>query len=186
MLLRLVRFVRLRWGSSRLIVLLGTACRPYPDFRLPGWHRLSVGFHLDDLRKFYDDPTGGMDYSVPTRKISPGDVVGCGLDFTTQAVFFTYNGLRLPDAFGGVYVPRSAYDVYAAIGVDGQSKFDVNFGGAPFKWKEANEWSWRIEGQLTTRRNAGGPSGGAQASVIDDELPSYTDAVAGGARRRRY
>ena len=34
---------------------LGTICKPYPDYRLPGWNRLSAGLHLDDMQKFYED-----------------------------------------------------------------------------------------------------------------------------------
>lgn len=40
------------------IVSIGTACRPYPEWRHPGWNRLSAALHLDDLRKFFEDPDG--------------------------------------------------------------------------------------------------------------------------------
>ena len=65
-------------------------------------------------------------------------------------MFFTHNGVRLPDAFTGVYMPRTAHDVYAAIGVEGENDFEVNFGGDVFKWLEANEWAWRVEGHVGT------------------------------------
>ncbi|OCH91645.1 hypothetical protein OBBRIDRAFT_792119 [Obba rivulosa] len=157
------------------IIAIGTACRPYPDWRFPGWQRLSAGVHLDDFRKFFEDPTGGRDCIGMPERISPGDTIGCGYDFSTSSVFFTYNGVRLPDAFTGVYLPRHAQDVYAAIGVEGPTEFEVNFGGDVFRWKEGNEWAWRVDG-LAGRL--------ADPSGLDAELPSYGETQAGSSRRR--
>lgn len=149
----------------------GTACLPYPDWRLPGWNRLSVGLHLDDFRKFYEDPDGGRDYETRglLKKISSGDSIGFGYEFASSSVFFTYNGVRLPNAFSGVYVPPGKHDVYAAIGVEGHNEFEVNFGTDVFRWKEGNDWAWRVEGHVG---NFAGSSGGG-----DDELPSYQEAL---------
>jgi len=145
----------------------GTACLPYPDFRFPGWNRLSAALHLDDFRKFFEDPDGGRDYDV-ARSIESGDIVGCGYEFSTGSIFFTYNGQRLADAFTGIYMPRQWHDVFAAIGVEGESEFEVNFGGALFKWPEGNEWQWRVEGLAGTLSNTDGP---------DEELPAYSRMV---------
>lgn len=49
-------------SSPSTTIALGTACRPYPPYRLPGWNRLSAALHLDDFRKFFEDPDGGRDY----------------------------------------------------------------------------------------------------------------------------
>lgn len=129
------------------------------------------------MRKFFEDADGGRDYtpSLTHVRVSRGDTFGCGYDFTRNAIFFTYNGDRLPDAFVGAYVPRAQHDVYAAIGVEGACEFDVNFGGEVFRWKEANEWAWRVEGHVG--RLTGGSGGD------DDELPTY-DQVGGNRRRR--
>lgn len=151
-----------------LMPLTGTVCRPYPSWRFPGWNRSSVGLHLDDMRKFFEDPCGGRDYTPLLTRISPGDTIGCGYDFSYSSVFFTYNGQRLPDAFKGVYVPRTQSDVYAAIGVEGACEFEVNFGGDVFRWKEGNEWSWRVEGHVG--RLSGTSAGDS------DQLPSYDEA----------
>ncbi|KAI0667682.1 hypothetical protein C8Q78DRAFT_1071753 [Trametes maxima] len=149
------------------VVAVGSACRPYPNWRFPGWNRLSAGLHLDDFRKFFEDPDGGRDYAPLLTRIQPGDTIGFGYTFGLGTVFFTHNGQRLPDAFTGVYLPRARHDVYAAIGVEGACEFEVNFGGDVFRWLEGNEWSWRIEGHVgTLSANAGGR---------DDELPSYSD-----------
>lgn len=155
----------------RLTSDIGTACKPYPEWRFPGWNRLSAGLHLDDMRKFFEDPNGGRDYTPELTEVSEDDIIGCGYDFTRCSIFYTYNGRRLPDAFTGVYVPRTNLDVYAAIGVEGKCKFEVNFGGELFKWKEGNEWSWRVEGHVG--RLSGGPSG------ENDELPTYQEVRRG-------
>lgn len=139
--------------STDIIGLVGTACRPFPPFRLPGWNRLSAALHLDDLRKFFEDPCGGRDYTKEIE-VSRGDVVGCGYEFHTGIMFFTHQGRRLPDAFTGIYLPHQKYDVYAAVGVSGATEFKVNFGGDTFKWLPGNEWGWRLDrhvGQLTER-----------------------------------
>ncbi|KAI0372314.1 hypothetical protein BV20DRAFT_929909, partial [Pilatotrama ljubarskyi] len=149
------------------LIAIGSACRPYPTWRLPGWNRLSAGLHLDDFRKFFEDPDGGRDYTPLLTRLSPGDTIGFGYAFALGTVFFTHNGVRLPDAFTGVYLPRERHDVYAAIGVEGACAFEVNFGGDVFRWKEGNEWAWRVEGHVGTL--TGGLSG------QDDELPSYDE-----------
>jgi hypothetical protein len=76
--------------------------------------------------------------------------------------------VRAAPAFAGLYVPRADFDVYAAVGVCGRSRLRVNFGGAPFRWKEGNGWAWRVEGHVG--RLAGGPGGEAEG------LPSYAQA----------
>lgn len=148
---------------------IGTACRPYPLWRFPGWNRLSAGLHLDDLRKFFEDPNGGRDYTDALTHISRGDIIGCGYEFRNGVLFYTHNGVHLPTAFTGIYLPRQNYDVFAAIGVEGRCDFQVNFGANVFAWKEGNEWAWRVDGHVG--RMAGGASG------ADDELPTYQDTL---------
>lgn len=63
-------------------------------------------------------------------------------------------------------MPREEYDVYAAIGVCGRNALDVNFGATLFKWKEGNEWAWRVEGHV----------GRLEGPAIDEDLPSYNAA----------
>ncbi|KII90714.1 hypothetical protein PLICRDRAFT_137107 [Plicaturopsis crispa FD-325 SS-3] len=150
------------------VIAIGTSCLPYPEWRMPGWNRMSAGFHLDDFRKFFEDSDGGRDY-VDLNRICPGDTIGCGYEFASSSVFFTYNGQRLPPAFTGVYLPHHSYDVYAAIGVDGLNEFEVNFGGEFFRWQEGNEWDWRVEGHI-------GRLSGSSGST-DEELPSYSEIL---------
>lgn len=148
------------------VIAVGTACRPYPVWRLPGWNRMSTGFHLDDFRKFFEDADGGRDYTDAITRIDTGDTIGCGYEFQTGSIFYTYNGLHLRTAFSGIYLPRRHQDVYAAIGVEGRCEFQVNFGGETFRWKEGNEWAWRVEGHV-------GQMTGSSNTMDDDELPAY-------------
>ncbi|KZT09168.1 uncharacterized protein LAESUDRAFT_647340 [Laetiporus sulphureus 93-53] len=130
------------------IIALGTACRPAPQGRLPGFDRLSAALHLDDLCTYYENPQSGQKYAIGISRIAEGDVVGCGYHFSTGALFFTYNGVRLPDAFTGIYFPHGKVDVFAAIGMQGSNNLEVNFGYEPFKWAEGNGAEWKVDTHL--------------------------------------
>lgn len=141
---------------------------------MPGWNRLSAGLHLDDMRKFFEDPDGGRNYTSMLSRISPGDVVGCGYEFGIGALFFTYNGRRLPNAFVGIYMPRVNHDVYATIGFDGANEIDVNFGSSKFQWVEGNCVEWRVDGHV-------GHMVGSRPGQ-DERLPSYAEATKATSR----
>ncbi|KAG6376875.1 hypothetical protein JVT61DRAFT_901 [Boletus reticuloceps] len=154
------------------VIAIGTVCRPYPHFRLPGWHRLSAALHLDDMRKFYENPDGGQESgwgAIGGRPPVAGDTIGCGYEFGTGGtLFFTFNGHRLvPNAFKGLYL-GDAHDVYAAVGVYGENAFTVNFGGDFFKWLPANEWGWRLDAHV------GNLSGPRALGTLVEDLPAYT------------
>jgi Ran-binding protein 9/10 len=136
---------------------------------MPGWNRLSAGLHLDDMRKFFEDPDGGRDYTPELSRISSGDVIGCGYQFATGVLFFTHNGHRLPNAFTGIYMPRVDYDVYAAIGLDGANEIDVNFGTSDFYWYDGNDAAWRVGGHVGYMVETGPGQ--------DERLPSYSEAT---------
>ncbi|OAX35994.1 hypothetical protein K503DRAFT_802381 [Rhizopogon vinicolor AM-OR11-026] len=150
------------------VIAIGTACRPYPAWRLPGWNRLSAGLHLDDFHKFFEDSEGGRPCfpgSPPLTSVV-GHTIGCGYSFQTGTMFFTIDGQRLPDAFTGIYLQdRREIDVYAAVGVSGECEVSVNFGGTYFQWLEGNEWRWKVDRQVR--------------KLVDDvgeqeELPAYS------------
>lgn len=114
------------------IVSIGAAVLPYPQFRHPGWNRLSVGMHSDDGNKFFEDPLGGRPYC---REIVAGDVVGFLIRHgATGDVEYYLNGEPLGVAFSGLWFPRDHFDVYACIGLDGPVHIGVNFGGAKFRY----------------------------------------------------
>jgi Ran-binding protein 9/10 len=114
--------------------------------------------------KFFEDPDGGRDY-CGNLSVHPGCVIGCGYAFNSGALFFTFNGERLPDAFRGIFMPQFAYDVYAAIGVDGSNDLEVNFGTKEFAWKDGNDWTWRVEGHVGQT---------ISDSIPEETLPGYS------------
>ncbi|KAL2400420.1 hypothetical protein ABEF95_001426 [Exophiala dermatitidis] len=59
-------------------VAIGFAAKPYPPWRLPGWHRASLGVHGDDGRRFVNDSWGGRDFVDPFRV---GETIGVGMNF---------------------------------------------------------------------------------------------------------
>ena len=92
---------------------LGTICKPYPDYRLPWWNRLSAGLHLDDMQKFYEDQgRQAYDQRLPIPLLTGKGKslslhhhlpeIGCGYEFNSKSLFYTYNGVRLGAAFCGV------------------------------------------------------------------------------------
>ncbi|KIW30815.1 uncharacterized protein PV07_02515 [Cladophialophora immunda] len=134
-------------------IAIGFAAKPYPPWRLPGWHRASIGVHGDDGRRFVNDPWGGRDF---VQAFKEGEVVGVGMRFSTQAAtgahgggpgmgkvktraFVTRDG-KADERWGwdmdeerdlrdeGVDGLMGEGDLYPAIGVFGAVEFDVRFG----------------------------------------------------------
>lgn len=69
-----------RISSANSGIAIGFAAKPYPPWRLPGWHRASIGVHGDDGRRFVHDSWGGRDF---VDAFKPGDTVGVGIKFST-------------------------------------------------------------------------------------------------------
>ncbi|KAK2461734.1 hypothetical protein APHAL10511_006197 [Amanita phalloides] len=96
--------------------------------RLPGWEVNSWGYHGDDGCSFAAEKNGnpyGPTYGT-------GDIIGCGIDFTTHKAFFTKNGTLLGPIFEGI---GRDIDIYPSVGLrhNGES-VRVNFGHEPFKF----------------------------------------------------
>lgn len=53
-----------------------------------GWKPKSVGFHADDGKLYTGTGSGRVAGSVSTT----GDIMGCGIDFKSNRVYFTRNG----------------------------------------------------------------------------------------------
>ncbi|KAK4627329.1 hypothetical protein CLAFUW4_05000 [Fulvia fulva] len=125
-------------------VAIGFVAPAYPAWRLPGWHRGSLGVHSDDGRRYVDNSYGGNDFVAPFKK---GDVVGIGMTFAPPRhgdrnnpcqVFFTRNGKhegawdlheeRDRDADeGDVAGLEGDHDLLAAVGVFGSVELEAVF-----------------------------------------------------------
>ncbi|KAF2721391.1 hypothetical protein K431DRAFT_284985 [Polychaeton citri CBS 116435] len=134
-------------GAGDAGIALGFLAPPYPAWRLPGWHRASLGVHGDDGRRYVNNTYGGQDFLGQPFKV--GDVVGIGMNLQPPLyqgekkcrveVFFARNGKREagwdlweerdrdagvegdPEGLGG------DRDLLAAVGCFGAVEFEVRF-----------------------------------------------------------
>ncbi|KAL1931805.1 hypothetical protein VTP01DRAFT_9949 [Rhizomucor pusillus] len=109
---------------------IGLATKPYPGWRLPGWHRHSVAYHSHTGAVHASDPLVGRPYGPPFKE---GDVIGVGYLSSSGTVFFTRNGKNLGKASIGFRFP-----VYPVVGSNGPCQASVNFGQQDFLFAAAN------------------------------------------------
>lgn len=108
-------------------VAVGLSLDSFPlDRRMPGWERDSFGFHGDDGTAF------GQGARKDVKKqfgpcFGAGDVVGCGIDYRKQAVFYTLNGNFL-DYAHTLTKEQLQQDWYPCIGLDAAMPVECNFG----------------------------------------------------------
>ncbi|KAI8983194.1 hypothetical protein BD414DRAFT_490219 [Trametes punicea] len=108
--------------------------------RLPGWERNSWGYHADDGWAF----PGHKEGSAYGPTFDTGDVIGCGIDFSQNRVFYTKNGTFLGMVFENV---GKTTEVYPCIGMrQTNESIRANFGSAPFRFA--------IEEHVRARRDA--------------------------------
>lgn len=117
------------------VVAIGLGTKPYPSFRLPGYHRYSVAY--DSMgNKRLNQPFSAPHYGPPLQQ---GDVIGVGYRTRTGTIFFTRNGKKLDDAVHGMRL-----NVFPTIGATGPATIQVNFGQAGFVYIEANVKKWGL------------------------------------------
>jgi hypothetical protein len=117
------------------VVSVGLTTKPYPTFRLPGFHRYSIAYESTGVRRV-NQPFRAPHYGPP---LQPGDVVGCGYRTRTGTVFFTRNGKKLEDVAHGVRM-----NMFPTIGASGPATVVVNFGQAAFVYIEATVKKWGL------------------------------------------
>ncbi|KAG0173536.1 Rsp5p-dependent ubiquitination, sorting of cargo proteins at the multivesicular body [Apophysomyces sp. BC1034] len=119
----------LELGSEDRLAI-GLTTKPYPVWRLPGWHRHSVAYHSHNGAVYISDSFVGRPYGPPFKQ---GDVVGVGFLTRTSTVFFTRNGKNLGKASIGFKFP-----VYPAVGATGPCQVSVNLGQQEYLFSAAN------------------------------------------------
>ncbi|PWY99386.1 SPRY-domain-containing protein, partial [Testicularia cyperi] len=124
-------------------VAVGLTTKPYPQFRMPGWSKYSIGFFSSDGFKCHNYPFAAQSYGPAYGQ---GDVIGIGYRPRTGSVFFTRNGKRLEDAFIGL----NRYNLFPTIGADGACEIHVNLGQAGFVFIEANVKKWGLAPMVGT------------------------------------
>jgi SPRY domain len=97
--------------------------------RMPGWDADSYGYHGDDGGIFHN---AGHMIRPFGPKFGVGDVVGCGIDYQEQSIFYTLNGTFLGYAFDKIDATTLAtQDLYPVVGMDTNCLVQVNFGTNP-------------------------------------------------------
>ncbi len=137
-------------------IAIGMATKPYPLFRLPGYHRHSIAYLSDGTRR-HNQPFGGSTYGPSMLQ---GDVVGVGYRPRTGTIFFTRNGKKLEDIAHGVKM-----NLFPTIGANGPCSVHVNLGQLGFVFIEANVKKWGLA-PSTGSLAPPPPYGSEQGSVL--------------------
>lgn len=157
-------------------VAVGLTTKPYPQFRLPGWSKYSIGYFSSDGFKCHNYPFAAQSYGPAYGQ---GDVIGIGYRPRTGTVFFTRNGKRLEDAFIGL----NRYNLFPTVGADGACEIHVNLGQAGFVFIEANVKKWGLAPMVGTL--APPPAYGQERGTILMESGQGSSADADGATSSR-
>lgn len=136
---------------------IGMATKPYPLFRLPGYHKYSAAYHSNGSRH-YNQPFSRTPYGP---QLVQGDVVGVGYRPRTGAIFFTRNGKRLEEVVHGL----KSQNFFPAIGANGPATVHVNLGQSGFVFIEANVKKWGLA-PVTGSLAPPPPYGSEQGSIL--------------------
>jgi hypothetical protein len=139
------------------LLSIGMATKPYPLFRMPGYHKYSVAYQSNGCRR-YNQPFNGTPYGPP---LVQGDVIGVGYRPRTGAIFFTRNGKKLDEVVHGL----KAQNFFPSIGANGPAIVHVNFGQAGFVFLEGNVKKWGLA-PVTGSLAPPPPYGSEQGSIL--------------------
>ncbi|KAI9701026.1 MAG: Rsp5p-dependent ubiquitination, sorting of cargo proteins at the multivesicular body [Candelina mexicana] len=143
--------------SESSLISVGMSTKPYPLFRMPGWHKYSVAY-LSTGHRRYNQPFTPTNYG-PT--FVQGDVVGVGYRPRTGTVFFTRNGKKLDDVAHGL----KTQNLFPSVGANGPCTVHVNFGQMGFVFIEANVKKWGLA-PMTGSLAPPPPYGSEQGSIL--------------------
>ncbi|MCJ1327727.1 Rsp5p-dependent ubiquitination, sorting of cargo proteins at the multivesicular body [Thelotrema lepadinum] len=141
------------------LLSIGVTTKPYPLFRLPGWHKTSLAYTSTGHRRFnqaFTPSSYGPEYYQ-------GDVIGVGYRPRTGTVFFTRNGKKLDDVAHGL----KAQNFFPTVGANGPCTVHVNFGQNGFVFIEANVKKWGLA-PITGSLAPPPPYGSEQGSILLD------------------
>ncbi|CAG9334621.1 unnamed protein product [Blepharisma stoltei] len=117
--------VKINITLQRPTLYVGLIDESFQLSKYPGASKRSYGIKADG--KVYHNSTQGRDFC---QKFASGDVIGCGIIFDTQEIFFTKNGVFLGSAFKGIE-PIEYYPAVALL--TPQESVTFNFSG-PFTY----------------------------------------------------
>lgn len=139
------------------LLSIGMSTKPYPLFRLPGFHKYSIAYTSTGHRR-YNQPFNGTPYGPP---LVQGDVIGVGYRPRTGSIFFTRNGKRMEDICQGL----KSQNWFPSVGANGPCIVHVNFGQAGFVFLEANVKKWGLA-PMTGSLAPPPPYGSEQGSIL--------------------
>lgn len=139
------------------LISIGMATKPYPLFRLPGFHKFSVAYLSSGFRR-HNQPFNPTPYGP---QYVQGDVVGVGYRPRTGTIFYTRNGKRLDDVAHGL----KTHNFFPAVGANGPAVVHVNLGQAGFVFVEANVKKWGLA-PMTGSLAPPPPYGSEQGSIL--------------------
>jgi hypothetical protein len=148
---------------------IGLTTRPYPLFRMPGFHKTSVAY-LSTGQRRYNQPFNATNYGPPYVQ---GDVIGVGYRPRTGAIFFTRNGKKLEEVTHGL----KTQNFFPTVGANGPCVVHVNFGQLGFVFIEANVKKWGLA-PMTGSLAPPPPYGSEAGSIL---LESGRDGVREGS-----
>lgn len=156
------------------MISIGMCTKPYPLFRLPGYHKISVAYTSPGNRR-YNQPFMPTPYGPSYVQ---GDVIGCGYRPRTGTVFFTRNGKKLEDVAHGL----KSQNLFPVVGANGPCSVHVNFGQSGFVFLEANVKKWGLA-PMTGSLAPPPPYGSEQGSILLEMGGGPSTEVTGNTSR---
>ncbi|RAL16689.1 SSH4 family protein [Aspergillus homomorphus CBS 101889] len=139
------------------LISIGMTTKPYPLFKLPGYHKSSVAYQSTGHRR-YNQPFAPTPYGPPLLQ---GDVIGIGYRPRSGTIFFTRNGKKLEDVAHG----QKSQNFFPTVGANGPCAVHVNFGQMGFVFIEANVKKWGLA-PMTGSLAPPPPYGSEQGSIL--------------------
>ncbi|CAI6336350.1 unnamed protein product [Periconia digitata] len=140
-------------------IAIGLTTKPYPLFRLPGFHKSSVSYMSYGARR-HNQPFTPVVYGPAYVQ---GDVIGVGYRPRTGTIFYTRNGKKLDDVVHGM----KTQNFFPTVGSNGPCQVHVNFGQSGFVFIEANVKKWGLA-PMTGSLAPPPPYGSEQGSILLD------------------